>query len=177
MIAIAETIPTLAGPVAQTPGGIVRASDRLREDAAGELSALLSGVTGKQIDRANVPTCGKYAISRALNAGDNNPIYRIAMLLLLMKRLGMGRARALWLLGVIRDLIDAIWPEEEGSLEEVLEKDSELDPQDDHLRFQAAHGCEEAKRALLEVKRRQVANGLALIPALRRRIAAREASR
>lgn len=39
----------------------------------------------------------------------------------------------------------------------MLERDSEIDPKDDHLRFLAAKGCPVARMELIEVKQRQLA--------------------
>lgn len=172
MIQTATTIPSLSPRVVQSPRSLLRATDSLRDEAALVLGDAIDGVTGKQMNRAAVPTCGPYAISRAINGGDSNPLYRVACLFLLMKRLGMGRERAQRIVGWLQELIDAIWPEAEaGELADVLQKDQDLDVKDDALRLRAVLGCPDAVRSLLIEKRRQVAYGATVVLALRRRIA------
>lgn len=147
----------------------MRAADALRDEAALELGAVLAGTTCKSLGRANVPTCGPYAISRSLNGGDGNPLYRVAMVFVLMKRLGMGRERAQRILNWLQEIVDAIWPPADlPALEEVLERDQDLDTGDDSLRFKAVRGCPDAKAQLIEIKRGQIAHAGVVILALRR---------
>jgi hypothetical protein len=155
--------------VAQTERDVLRASDALRDEAALELASVLEGTTCKRLVRADVPTCGAYAISRALNGGDSNPLYRVAMVFVLMKRMGMGRERAQRILNWLQELVDAIWPPEElPVLEDALAKDQDLDTGDDSLRFKAVLGCPEARARLIEIKRGQIAHAGVVILALRR---------
>jgi hypothetical protein len=157
------------GRVAQSTRAVLQASDCLRDEAALELGAGLAGVTGKQLKRAGVPTCGAYAVSRAMNGGDNNPLFKIAALFLAMRRMGLGRERAQRIVNWLQEVVDAIWPEtEEADLAKVLEKDQELDVTDDTLRLRAAMGCAEAARDLLAVKRKQAAHAPTVIFALRK---------
>lgn len=166
-----RTLPLAARRVAHNRPRLVRVSDNLRVEAAEVLRDLLEGASQKRIRGADVPGAGATYLSRAMNGCDSNPLYRLASLFLLMKRLGMGRQRALRLIEWLRDVVDTVWPEEEGELEAALEEDSRLDPEDDHLRFLAARGCDESARQLLTVKQRQAAATARLKRALRLRLA------
>ncbi len=159
--------------VAQNPRFLLQATDILRDDAAIELGTVLSGITGKQLTRAGVPTCGSYAISRAVRGGDNNPLYRIACLFVAMKRLGIGRDKAQRVVNWLQEIIDSVYgaeAETTADLQDILESDQEQDPRDDLPRYRAALGCAAAARELLDVKRDQVAIGTVVILALRRHL-------
>lgn len=170
MIALPGTMGPFASPVLQSGRGLVRAMDLVRDEAALELGAVMTGASGKRIRSAGVPGASRTFLSRSSNGDSCNPLYRLAAIFLLMKRLGMGRERALRILGWLTEIVDQLWPEEEADLGEALEADSALDPDDDHLRFRAALGDEGAARALVEVKRRQVAQGQVVLVALRAQI-------
>lgn len=164
------TLPTASRFVVQSPTSVLRLMDAMKDDAALEFAAVLDGVSGKQIDRANVPTCGKYAVSRALNGGDCNPLYRIVGVFALMKRLGLSRSRAQRVIDWLQEVVDNLWPEGEEDLDAVLDKEQELDAMDDLPQQRATRGCVESMQELLEIKRRQRAHDRTVIFALRRRI-------
>lgn len=168
MIAVAPTLNGRTRNVAQTRLDALRLMDGVRDEAAVELATALSGISVKRMVAADVPGASAYGISRAVNGADSNPLYRLVAVFVLLKRLGLGRERALRILGWLREVVDQLWPEEEARLDEALEEDSKLDPADDHARFQVAKGCVTARRELLEVSRRQVAQKSVLIAALRR---------
>lgn len=167
------TLTGAATVVAQNPRFVLQATDALRDDAALELSEVLRGVTGKQLTRVSVPTCGPYAISRALRGGDNNPLYRTACLFVAMKRLGMGRERAQRVVNWMQEVVDSVWGAEGATerLTDVLDRDQEQDVRDDLPRHRAAAGCEESARELLNVKRQQLAFGSVVVLALRKHLA------
>lgn len=165
------SLQSAGGIVAQNPHGVLRLMDVVRDDAAMEMDAALKDVSVKAIRRANVPGASPYGLSRAANGGESNPLYRIVGVFVLMKRLGMGRARAQRIVDWLQEIVDQLWPEDAVDLGKALEDDSALDPEDDHPRFHAALGCVDAKRTLLEVSRRQRAQKATLILALRRRLA------
>jgi hypothetical protein len=172
MIQTAASLRPEREPVAQNSDVVLRLSEALRSEAAMVLADAVDGLTVKRIEQANVPGAGATFLSRAANGDNCNPLFRLAALFVLMKRAGMGRERALRILGWLREVIDAIWPAEDADLEEVLNEDERLDPEDDYLRHRASHGCMDSKRQLLTVKRRQVAHAHHVIMALRRRLAA-----
>lgn len=169
MIHIA-TVPHSGRVVGQNSRAVLQVMDAIRDESALELGAVLDGVSVKKIKLAGVPGAGPYHLSRATNGGDNNPLYRIAGLFVLMKRLGLSKARAQRIVDWLQDIVEELWPEGEADLETALEQDSEIDPKDDHLRFQAAKGCVDSMRELLEVKRGQRAHSHLMVIALRRRL-------
>lgn len=149
------------------------ATDGLRKDAAEAVARAFEGVSGKRIDAAHVPDCGRHGISRAINGSSTNPLYRIALMFVVLRRLGMPRERAVWMVEWLRRLVDAIWPEEEApALEEALEKDGDLDVLDDAERVRAYRGDPEALARYLDAKMVQLAHAPAVIQAIRRRLAA-----
>lgn len=166
--------PLNFGPAAQSVvhngRGVMRLTDALRDEAALVLGDALAGVSGKRIRMAAVPGAGRTFISRCTNGGDCNPLYRIAGLFLLMKRLGMGRGGALKLLGWLEELIDQIWPPEDvPPLDEVLDTEQDLDAADDPHQQRIGRDPAAVER-MLEIKRRQHAHDRIVILALRREI-------
>ena len=159
-----------AGRVPHSGRELLRLSDSLRNEAANELKAALEGVSGKRVRTANVPGAGTTFLSRSMNGADANPLYRLASLFLLLKRLGLGREAAQRLIDWQQEIVDAIWgpaTDEATDLENVLDKEAELDGQDELPRLQASRGCIEGTRQLIEVKRRQRAHSRTVIMALR----------
>lgn len=156
------------GPrVVQNRRDFLRLTDAIRVDAAAVLRSVLEGASWKRVQSEDVPGAKAEFLSRAKNGCDCNPLYRLASLFLLMKRLGMGREGALRLLGFLKELVDWIWPPEEApSLEKALEQKSEQDPRDDHLRFQVVRGCPVARVRLIEETRREIAVDEVLLLAL-----------
>lgn len=150
----------------------------LRDEASAEMSVAFDGISGKRIDAAALPGFGRHGVSRAANGSETNPLYRIAGLLLLMRRLGMGRARALRWLEWLRQVVDTIWPpeEEEGGtdLRAVLDRDAEMDGRDERPRQRAYAGDLVAARELLEVKTAQIALGQDVAVRLRQVLASAE---
>src|SRR5690606_9073071 len=89
-------------------------ADALRDEATLELFVAVGDVSGKKLHAAAVPGAGRHGISRALNGCTSNPLYRIAALFVVMKRLGMGRERAQRIVNWLQEIVDAIWPPEEA---------------------------------------------------------------
>lgn len=164
---IAPSIATQWPSVAQKPGWLVRLSDSLRDEAAREISTALDGVTCKQISRARVPGVGVTFIARIKNGDAANPAYRLASIFVMGRILGVPKSRFQRLIDWLQERLDEAYGEgEKPDLEEVLEKDSELDPRDDHLRYMASKGCAESRRRLKEEKRQQLAHLPSVIAAL-----------
>lgn len=147
----------------------------MRAEAAAQMASVFDGVSGKRIEAIGLPGFGRAGVSRAANGSDTNPLYRIAGMFLLMKRLGMGREGALRWLEFLRQVVDWIWPpEEEKSLQDTLDEDAALDGADELPRQRAYAGDENAARELLDVKTRQIALSQAVTIALRQRLAEQE---
>lgn len=163
-------VPFFPAPVVRTDRlAAHHATEQLRSEAAAAVARAFDDVSGKRIDAARVPDCGRHGISRAINGSATNPLYRIALMFVLMKRLGMGRERALQMLEWLRGLVDAIWPEEESpSVEEVLERDADLDVRDDAERLRVLRGDPEATARYLEARMAQAAYTPTVLAALRR---------
>lgn len=171
---VTPNVQTSAPGVVRVPR-IFAHLDALRAEAALEMEAAFDGISGKRIDAANLPGFGRHGVSRAANGSDTNPLYRIAGLLILMKRLGMGRARALRWLEWLRQVVDTIWPPEEEKGEDlraVLDRDAEMDGRDERPRQRAYAGDLTAARELLEVKTAQIALGQDVALRLRQALAA-----
>lgn len=164
-------LPLSAQP--HNSGATVRLMDVLRDEAALELDAALHGATGKRIARADVPGASRTGLSRAANGCESNPLYRLAAVLVLMKRLGMGRERALRLVDWLRELVDQIWPEEEEARDfgEVMGAEQAIDGEEDRYQVDACLGIPGAAERMLEVVRQRRAHDAVVISALRRRIA------
>ena len=166
-----STLPLPAPSVVRTAADFSHLADTLRDDAALELRAALDGATCKRMERAAFPGLGLHGISRALNGSPSNPLYRIAVLFLVMKRMGLGREGAERIIGWLQEIVDLVWPPEEvPSLEEVLDKEQDLDAEDDPHQQRIGRDPEAAAR-MLEVKRRQLAHDRVVVLALRRAVA------
>lgn len=150
-------------------GGLALVMDQLRLEASRELGAAFRGISGKRIDLVGLPGCGRHGISRALNGCSSNPLYRIVALFVLMKRLGMGRERALRIIGWLRELVDQIWPDDqEIDPRRVLEEEQRLDSRDDAPQQRLAWGEPGAAAEMLEAVRAQQAHAPLVIQVLRR---------
>lgn len=144
----------------------------LRVDAAAQMDAVFKDVSGKRINDARVPGCGRHGVSRAINGSETNPLFRIIAMFVLMRRLGLGRERALRLVEWIRSMVDVVWPPEaEPALDDVLEKDADLDVKDDAVRVRALRGDAEARRCYLAARLEQAAYTSTVVAALHRQIA------
>lgn len=172
MIAFPNLSPSMPR-VVRRPGELAHLLDVLKDEAALEMGAAFKGVSGKRIDAANVPGCGRHGVSRAINGSETNPLFRLAALFVLMKRLGMGRERALRVVGWLRELVDAIWPEEEErSWEETMGREQEIDSEEDRHQVDACLGIPGAAARMLEVVRHRHAHDAVVISVLRQRVAA-----
>lgn len=159
--------------VAQNPREFLRA---MSEEAAAETRFAFDGIPGKAITRAGVPGVNPYQISRAMNGGVVNPLIRLVGWFVVMKRLGMGRERALRLVEWLREVVDLVWPPEDApALEEVMEKETELDAADDPPQMRASYGCALSLRDFLNVKRAQHAYDAVVIRTVRTHLARMEA--
>lgn len=110
------TPPVMQRPLPNVPrktADYARLADMLRDEAALEMMDALDGVSGKKIDAAAFPGISRHGVSRACNGDPSNPLYRIAALFLLLKRLGMDRKRAKRIVQWLDELIDQLWPPEE----------------------------------------------------------------
>lgn len=156
-------------PVAHKPGRFVRMVDLLRGEAAAELEDALRGVSGKRITAAAVPGASRTGLSRAMNGSTTNPLWRIAVFFLLLKRLGLGRERAQRLVDWLQELVDVIWGEEDASLDEVLEHEQELDVLDEPPQQRIGRNPD-APMQMLAAKRLQHAYDRVVIRVLRREV-------
>lgn len=148
-------------------------TDTLHDEATLVLHSAIGDVSGKKLESAAVPGAGRHGLSRALNGCTSNPLYRVAALFLVMKRLGFGRDRAQQIVNWLQEIVDAIWPpEEEEDPEKVLEEEQRLDTMDDLPQLRLAWGRPGAAREMLEVVRQQYAHMPSVIRVLRRLAAA-----
>jgi len=133
------------------------------------LAEALDGASVKKVKAANVPGAGATYLSRAQNGDSCNPVYRLGAVFVLGRVLGVPKWRFQRLLDWLQQVLDQAYDDAPApTLDEVLSEDSELDPKDDHLRFLAAQGCADARRELIDVKRRQMALAPTVIFALQR---------
>lgn len=166
-----STLPLAAPSVVRTATDFSHLADTLRDEAALELRASLDGATCKRMERAAFPGFGLHGISRALNGSPSNPLYRLAALFLVMKRMGMGRQGAQRIIDWLQEIVDLIWPAEDlPPLEDVLDTEQDLDAQDDPHQQRIGRDPEAVAR-MLEVKRRQLAHDRIVVLALRRAVA------
>lgn len=150
-------------------------ADVLRCEAATEMDAVMGGVPGKHLSSAAVPGCGRHGVWRAINGAESNPLFRLAAMFLVMKRLGMGREGALRLLGWLREVVDAIWPEEEApAFEEVMQQEAEVDTEEDRYQTATCLGVPGAAERMLDAIRRRHALDPVVMAVLRRKIAAEQ---
>jgi hypothetical protein len=157
---------------ARSPLDLFRASERVRLDAAHETAALFDGVSGKRITAAAVPGATRNSISRALNGCESNPAWRLAGWFVLCRRLGIPKAWPQRLIDWLQTELDRAYgdtPPE--SLEEVLDRDAELDGRDDLPRQRAARGDRRAMVELLEIEEQQLALGRTVVARLRAEVA------
>ncbi|HEX6926801.1 MAG TPA: hypothetical protein VF167_15370 [Longimicrobiaceae bacterium] len=112
---------------------LARLADILRDEAACELLAAFDGVSQKRMKAAAFPGVSPTGISRAMNGDSSNPLYRLAAIFLLMRRLGLSRHRALRMWMWLREVIDQVWPPEE----EEGEGEGESDPHDPRAALEA----------------------------------------
>lgn len=164
---MATNIAHLRPNIAHSGTDFMRLMDVVRDDAALALDACLDGISQQKVRSARVPSASVTFLSRAKNGADSNPLYRIAAVFVLMKRLGLGRERAQRIIGWLQEIVDELWPDTEAELNKALDTDQQLDPEDDTLRYQARLGDADARRKLLEVKRKQMAHDAVVIDALR----------
>lgn len=154
---------------------VMRLMDSFRSDAATELAHALAGISGKAIGRANVAGAGVTYLSRATNGGDCNPLYRLASVLVMLKRLGMGRERAQRMVDWFQALVDLIWGDEAPDFDEAMEKETDLDAADEPHQMRAVRGDADALRAWIAVKRESRAFDAVAIRAATHRLAEMEA--
>lgn len=170
MIALPNML-AMRGDVVQNPRLVLRLLDSLRVEASDTMSEVLDGASHKRIKTADVPGVGPTFVSRCTNNGDCNPLWKIAGLLVLMKRLGMGRERAQRMVDWLQDLIDAIWPESEAEdFEGVMVEEQELDAADDGPQMRAMCGDADALRDFIRVKERQRAHDTKVIRSSKRHL-------
>lgn len=170
MIAPANML-AMRGDVVQNPRLVLRLLDSLRVEASDTMTEVLHGVSHKRIRSADVPGVGPTFVSRCTNGGDCNPLWKIAGLFVLMKRLGMGRGRAQRIVDYLQELVDLIWPEDDvPPLDDVLDTEQDLDAEDDPHQQRIGRDPDAIAR-MLDVKRRQRAHDRTVIFALRRELA------
>lgn len=106
------TVAALFRNVVPRGRDVLRVMDVLKDESAVEVAAAVSGASIRRIVAADVPGASAYGLSRAINGADSNPLYRLAAVLVLMKRLGMGREKAQRLVDFLQAIVDALWPVE-----------------------------------------------------------------
>lgn len=150
-------------------------TDVLHDEAVLVLHDAIGDVSGKRLDSAAVPGAGRHGISRALNGCTSNPLFRVAALFLLMKRLGLGRERAQRIVDWLQEVVDAIWPPNEGEereAKEVLAEDQRLRLASEGAQTRLAWGEAGAAGEALEIARAQRALAPTVVHTLRRLAAA-----
>lgn len=149
---------------------------QLCTEAAREVAAAFDGVHGKRIDRAGLPGFGRHGISRAINGSATNPLFRLAGIFVLARRLGVPKHRLQRCLDWLQEKLDQAYADAEPApLREVLEKESDLDAADDPHQMRAAYGCVVSLRAFLEAKRQELAYTPEVIRTVRLHLARMEA--
>lgn len=159
MIANASTmlLPPLNG--ARTQSDFARVAGPVRDEARAEVGRLFYEVSGKRIEAANVPGATRNSISRAANGCESNPVWRLAGWFVLCRRLGVPKSRLQRIIDWLQTKLDEAYgdvPQE--PLNEVLDRDAELDGRDELPRQRAARGCKESLVELLEIEREQYAH-------------------
>lgn len=158
---IANASPTMLprfGKVPRKPSEDLRLLDSLRVEAMAEVTDAFRGVSGKAIGLALVPGVTRHSISRAVNGCESNPLFRIAGWLVLMRRLGMGRAAALRWLEWFRQVVDVVWPPDEvPPLRDVLDREQEADGKDDGPQQRAYAGDRVAMQEWVRIKTAELA--------------------
>lgn len=157
---------------------VARLSDQLRKEAAQVWSEAFEGVSGKRINAVRFPGLTRHGISRAANGDVSNPLFRIAVVFLLMKRLGLGRERAQRIVDWLQAVIDWVYADEEEEREakEVLAEDQRLRLASEKVQTRLAWGEPGAAEEALEIARAQRALAPTVVHTLRR-LAAAEVTR
>jgi hypothetical protein len=169
---IAFNLSPAAAAVAQRQRDVVRLSDTFRAAAALVLDDVLAGVSTKRVRAAGVPGMGVTFLSRCKNGDHGNPLWRLASLFVLMKRLGLGRERAQRIIDWLQEIVDQVWPVGEApEFEQVMEDEQELDAADDPCQMRAVHGDADALREFIAVKAKQRAHDAVVIQASRKQLA------
>lgn len=150
--------------------------DALRAEAGREIGIAFDGASQKRIDSVAVPGCSRSVISRAANGDLSNPAYRLGLMFVVARRLGVPKAKLQRVIDWLQALLDDAYADAPAPpLAEVLDRDAEVDAKDDLLRLRAGRGCAESARQLIDAKLRITAQTRVTIMALRREIAAAEA--
>ena len=174
MITVAEKMVPAAGLGARRRDLFTRL-DRMRKEAGDEVDLAFEGISQKRIDSAAVPGCTRSVVSRASNADPSNPLYRLGLMFVVARKLGVPKARLQRLIDWLQARLDEAYADAPREpITEVLDADAEVDQVDDLLRLRAARGCAESVRQLLDAKLRVKAQTRITIIALRREIAAVE---
>ncbi len=168
------TMLSAARPVVRTAKDSAHLADAMREEAAAELRAAFDGVSGERINHAGFPGISRHGISRAMNGCSSNPLYRLVAIFVLMKRCGLGKARAQRMVDALQWAINWVWGEEDEELcpKKVLDEEQRLDALDDGPQQRLAWGDKGAAVEMLEVKRQQHAHDAVVIQVLRRMVSA-----
>lgn len=144
----------------------------IRTEAAREVAAVFSGIPGKRVDAAALPGFGRHGLSRAMNGSESNPVARLGGWFVLARRLGIPKSKLQRIIDLLQAWLDEAYGDEPtAELEEVLDKDAELDGRDDLPRQRAARGDKRALVELLEIEQEQLALGRTVILTVRRRLA------
>lgn len=174
MIAIADGTMKAGGRgVPHTGRGLMRVMDALRDEAAVELDAVLQDVSGKKVSAANVPGAGRTFLSRCRNGDGGNPLYRLVALFVLARRLGIPKSRLQRVIDWLQEVLDRAYEDApaEEAVKAALDRDAELDPRDEHLRYRASHGCRVAAAEYVRIRREQVAHAKVTIASVERWLA------
>jgi hypothetical protein len=171
MIAHASTMMPAPQNGARRPGEFVRLSESLRFVAAEQVAAVFGDVSGKRIKAAGVPGATRNSISRALNGCESNPLWRLAGWFVLCRKLGVPKEKLQRLLDWAQGQLDAAYADAPApALEDVLDRDAELDGRDDLPRQRAARGDRRALVELLEIEEMQLAHERTVVAKLRAEI-------
>ncbi len=159
MIATASTFAVPARQVPRNSVDVVRGLDAFRVEATREVEALFSGVSGKRINGALMPGVTRHSISRALHGCESNPLARLVGWFVLARRIGIPKQRIQRVLDWLQAILDAVYDDAPvAPIEEVLDRDAELDAKDEPVRQRAARGDRAAMVELLELEREQTAH-------------------
>ena len=167
MIAHSSMLP--ASPiVVGRPAEVAHLLEQYREESAAEVRRVFGDVSGKKINAAAVPGCARQSLSRAMSGCETSPVYRLVSWFVLARRLGIPKERLQRLLDRLQEALDWVYDDApKVPLQEVLEKEQDLDGVDDPHQLRAAYGDREALRRFLDVKRAQFAHDRQVIARVR----------
>jgi hypothetical protein len=147
--------------VLQSGNELLRHPEWLREPCAAAVRAAFEGAPLKRFPRIS------YAISRARQGSDCNPVYRLSTWCVALRRARQGRERAQQLVDALQATVDALWPASDECLEVLSLREQRADTLEDVHQLAHAQGERGAAALWLEALERRQAVSAVLIARLR----------